>query len=60
MKLCRHYRTYVRRSGIHLGFALSKIHEQEAQETLRCLRDVEQVYDDHFATLMTTSDVTAD
>ncbi|MBW3615760.1 MAG: HypC/HybG/HupF family hydrogenase formation chaperone [Actinobacteria bacterium] len=40
---------------VHVGFAMSKIDEQEAQETLRGLRDMEQIDDDHFEELPTAS-----
>lgn len=33
---------------IHLGFAISKIDELEAQEAMHCLREMEQAFDDEF------------
>lgn len=33
---------------VHLGFAMSKIDELEAQEALRCLREMEQALDEEF------------
>jgi hydrogenase expression/formation protein HypC len=42
---------------IHVGFAMSKIDEQEAQETLRLLRELGSVYRDELD-MLASSDVT--
>lgn len=42
---------------VHVGFAMSKIDEQEAQETLRLLKELGAVYDDEIE-MLTSSDVT--
>lgn len=36
---------------VHVGFAMSKIDEQEAQETLRLLRGLGEAYEDELAML---------
>jgi hydrogenase expression/formation protein HypC len=39
---------------IHVGFALSKIDEEEAQRTLRFLRELGEAYDQELADLATS------
>ncbi len=34
---------------IHVGFAMSKIDEEEARKTLDLLRQMDQIYEDEFA-----------
>ena len=34
---------------IHVGFAMSKIDEEEAKKTLDLLRQMDQIYEDEFA-----------
>jgi hydrogenase expression/formation protein HypC len=36
---------------IHVGFAMSKIDEQEAQETMKALQEMGQAYDDEIKML---------
>ena len=36
---------------IHVGFAMSKIDEQEAQETMKALQEMGQAYDDELKML---------
>jgi len=42
---------------VHVGFAMSKIDEDEAQETLKMLRELGDAYEDEIE-MISTSDVT--